>query len=93
VESVGSLDHLHRYGALAVFAGAIVVVAWLRRATRENTLVRWSTVVLALAALQVALGIVMAYVSLVPAAQVLHLSVASLLLGGETVLLLVSRKT
>jgi cytochrome c oxidase assembly protein subunit 15 len=94
LESVGALDHLHRYGALAIFVGAIAALAWLRRTSRgSNTLLRWSYVVAALAALQVVLGVVMAYISLLPAAQVLHLTVASLLLGGETVLLLLSRKT
>jgi len=93
VGSVGALDHLHRYGALAILVGAIAVPAWLRRTSRGTTLLRWSYVVMALAALQVVLGVVMAYVSLLPAAQVLHLTVASLLLGGETVLLLLARKT
>lgn len=54
------------------------------------TLVRWSWVVLGLAVVQVAVGVVMAYVSLLPAAQVVHLTLASLLLGAETVLLLLS---
>ena len=56
----------------------------------HSTLVRWSWAVLGLAVGQVALGVVMAYVSLLPGAQVLHLTVASLLLGAETVLLLLS---
>jgi len=34
----------------------------------------------------------MAYISLLPAAQVLHLTLASLLLGAETVLFLLSRR-
>jgi hypothetical protein len=45
-------------------------------------------IVLLLALLQVALGVFMAYASLLPAAQVAHLTIASLLLGAETVLLL-----
>jgi len=45
--------------------------------------------VLGLAVLQVAVGLAMAYGSLLPAAQVAHLTLASLLLGAETVLLLV----
>jgi len=48
----------------------------------------WSVGAAVLAASQVALGVVMAYISLFPAAQVLHLSIASLLLGAETVVLL-----
>jgi hypothetical protein len=42
-----------------------------------------------LAVLQVGLGVVMAYIALLPAAQVLHLTVASLFLGAQTVVLLV----
>jgi hypothetical protein len=42
---------------------------------------------------QVALGVVMADVSLLPAAQVGHLAIASLLLGAETVLMLLGGKT
>ena len=57
---------------------------------RHIVLVRWSWAVLGLAVGQVALGAVMAYVSLLPAAQVLHLTVASLLLGAQTVLLLLA---
>jgi heme A synthase len=56
----------------------------------ERALLRWSYVTLGLAALQVALGLLMVYVSLEPAAQVAHLTIASLLLGAETVLSLSS---
>jgi hypothetical protein len=49
-------------------------------------------VVLALALLQVGLGIFMAYGALLPAAQVGHLTLASLMLGAETVLWLMSRR-
>src|SRR5262249_31982905 len=87
--SVGVLDHLHRDAALVVFAGSVVAVMWLRASfPKERILLRWAHVVAGLATLQVALGVVMAYVSLEPAAQVAHLTVASLLLGAETVLLL-----
>ncbi len=87
--TVGTLDYLHRDAAIAVLLGAILLTAWLI-ARREKSLLPWSYAVLALAALQVAIGVVMAYVSLLPAAQVLHLTIASLLLGAETVLFLVS---
>src|SRR5262245_16645224 len=91
--SVGLLDHLHRDTALAVLAGSVAAVTWLWSSfPKESILIRWAWVVAGLATLQVALGVVMAYVSLEPAAQVAHLTVASLLLGAETVLLLL-RKT
>ena len=89
--SVGTLDHLHRDGALVVFASCVLVLIWLRaRLTKEATLIRWGYVVVGLASIQVALGVAMAYVSLKPATQVAHLTVASLLLGAETVLLLLT---
>lgn len=94
--TVGALDFLHRDAAFAVLLGTILLTFWLvrRNGPREGghhqTLVRWAWIGLGLAALQVALGVVMAYVTLLPAAQVLHLTVASLLLGAQTVLLLES---
>jgi cytochrome c oxidase assembly protein subunit 15 len=78
--SVGLFDHLHRDAAFIVFAGSLLVAL--------NTRLRWAYVVAILATLQVALGALLAYVSLEPAAQVGHLTLASLLLGAETVLLL-----
>ena len=87
--TVGSLDYLHRDAAFATLLGAVLLTLWL--VTKgSGLLIRWSWLVLGLAALQVAVGVVMAYVSLLPAAQVAHLTLASLLLGAETVLLLVS---
>ena len=87
--AVGTLDYLHRNAAVLVLLGAILITAWLT-AKRHPPLIYWSYAVLALAAFQVAIGVVMAYVSLLPAAQVLHLTIASLLLGAETVLFLLS---
>ena len=87
--SVGLLDHLHRDAAFVVFAGSLALVMWLRvRFPGGTVLLPWAYGVAGLATLQVALGGVMAYVSLAPAAQIGHLTVASLLLGAETVLLL-----
>lgn len=87
--TVGTLDYLHRDAAIAVLLGAMLLTAWLM-ARRQKPLIRWCYLVVALAVLQVAIGMVMAYGSLLPAAQVLHLTIASLLLGAETVLFLLS---
>jgi cytochrome c oxidase assembly protein subunit 15 len=90
--SISPLDHLHRDVALVVFAGSLLIALWLRsRFPKERTLIRWAYVVTGIATLQVALGVAMAYVSLEPATQVGHLTVASLLLGAETVLLLLAK--
>jgi cytochrome c oxidase assembly protein subunit 15 len=88
--TVGRLDFLHRDLAFAVLIGAALLTLWL--VSRRSRLIRWSFVVLALAIAQIAVGGVMAYVSLIPAAQVGHLTLASLLLGAETVLWLMSRR-
>ena len=88
LSTVGRLDYLHRDLAFGVLLGAALLALWLL--SRRSPLVRWSLVVLTLAVLQIALGIVMAYGSLIPAAQVGHLTIASLLLGAQTVLWLSS---
>ena len=88
VGTVGRLDYLHRDLAFAVLAGASVLCLWILSRRLGPPLPRWSLIVLALALLQVAIGAFMAYGSLLPAAQVGHLTIASLLLGAETVLLL-----
>lgn len=91
--TVGTLDYLHRDAAFVTLLGAILLCFWLAARTGlegGRHMVRWSWAVLGLAAAQVAVGAVMAYVSLIPGAQVVHLTLASLLLGAETVLLLLS---
>ena len=87
---VGWVDYLHRDSALAVVGLALVLMlmVWSNSA-RTAVIERWTYAVVAVAAMQVLLGAVMAYISLAPAAQILHLTVASLLLGAETVVLLV----
>jgi cytochrome c oxidase assembly protein subunit 15 len=86
--TVGRMDYLHRDLAFVVLLGAAGLCVWLMSQRAAPAVVRWSFVVLFLAILQVALGAVMAYGSLLPAAQVGHLTVASLLLGAQTVVLL-----
>lgn len=91
--TVGWIDFLHRDSAAAVLLGALLLTVWLLRNGETRLRIRWSFGVLGLAGVQVALGAAMAYSSLLPAAQVAHLTVASLLLGAETVLFLLSWKT
>ena len=90
--TIGLLDALHRNSALVVFAGALVVtfLVWTRVSNRP-ALRFWAIATLDLAFAQIAIGIVMAYVSLAPIAQVAHLTVATLLLGAEMVLFLLLR--
>ena len=93
--TVGTYDLLHRDAAFVVLLGSILFQFWLVRSGppeggRHLTIVRWSWVSLVLAVIQIGSGVVMAYVTLLPAAQVLHLTVASLFLGAQTVILLVA---
>ena len=88
ISTVGRLDSLHRDLAIAVLAASAAFSLWLFFKRADAKLIRWSVVVLSLAIIQVGLGAVMVYASLLPAAQVAHLTLASLLLGAETVLLL-----
>jgi heme a synthase len=88
--TVGRVDYLHRDLAFVVLLGSAALSAWLMWKRAAPNVVRWSIVVLFLAIVQVALGAVLAYGSLLPAAQVGHLTVASLLLGAQTVVLLLS---
>jgi cytochrome c oxidase assembly protein subunit 15 len=90
--SVGFFDHLHRNAALVVLAAAFLIALRLVvNFPRERTLIRWACVVAGFATVQVALGGLMAYDSLEAATQVGHLTIASLLLGAETVLLLLGK--
>lgn len=89
--TVGRWDDIHRDLAFMVMIGAALVT--LPLVARRSPHVSWAYVVLALAILQVSLGAFMAYGALIPAAQVGHLTIASLLLGAETVLWLMSRRS
>jgi cytochrome c oxidase assembly protein subunit 15 len=88
--TVGRLDFLHRDLALVTLVGSTVLTLWLLR--RRSPLVNWALIVLVLAVLQVGVGAFMAYGAVLPAAQVGHLTLASLLLGAETVLWLKGRR-
>lgn len=89
--TVGALDYWHRDAALLVLTFAIMLVALLAGGPRrEPALARAAWVVVLCASAQIAVGLLLAYVALIPAAQVAHLTAASLLLGAETVLLLLT---
>ena len=89
--TVGMFDSVHRTAALAVMSLALaaMLVVWSKH-PREKRLAHWTYAVVALAAAQVVLGVVLAFVALAPPFQVLHLTVASLLMGAQMVQLLVA---
>ena len=90
--TVGSYDMWHRDAAVLVLAGTLLTL-WLvyRRHRRDLALIRAAYLTGALVAVQICLGLTMAYLTLTPYAQVAHLSGSSLLLGAETVLFLLAR--
>ena len=90
--TVGRLDFWHRETALVVLllTAAIGVMAW-KRHPHERPVRVAAAAVAGLVLAQIALGLVMAYVALTPAAQIAHLTSSSLLLAAETVLLLLVR--
>lgn len=91
--SVGWPDMAHRNLALVVLAVAIWL-AWRLHAAAAPTPVRRAAVAVAgLALAQVAAGVTLAYFALPRPFQVAHLSIASLLLGAETLLALLSRRS
>jgi cytochrome c oxidase assembly protein subunit 15 len=89
--TVGMFDSVHRTSALAVMSLALValLVVWSKH-PREERIRQWTYAVVALGALQIVLGVVLAYAALTPPFQVLHLTVASLLMGAQMVQLLVA---
>jgi cytochrome c oxidase assembly protein subunit 15 len=88
--AVGPVDDLHRTTALVVMLLSLLalLLVWARY-RRDAVVMQWTCAVVALAAMQIVLGGVLAYAALPPAAQVLHVTIASLLMGAQMVQLLV----
>ena len=89
--TVGALDTTHRELAGVVMAAVVALWlwAWLRHGG-HTPLVRAAGLAMALVVAQVAAGIALAGLALPPAAQVAHLTLASLLLGALTSVALVA---
>jgi heme a synthase len=84
------LDTIHRDLALVVLIASLLITLWMQM--QRSPLLRWAFVTVGLAAAQITVGLFMAYIDMTPPYQVGHLSLASLLLGAETVLWLMSRR-
>jgi cytochrome c oxidase assembly protein subunit 15 len=91
LSTVGAYDAVHRTSALAVMGLALValLIVWAKH-PGDRIIAQWTNAVVTLAGLQIVLGLLLAFVALAPAFQVLHLTVASLLMGAQMVQLLVS---
>jgi heme a synthase len=90
--SVGQYDRWHRDGSLVVLGLVLIVLlqVWSQHAM-ESALARAAYALVALVGVQLAVGVGLAYVGLTPGMQIAHLTAASLLLGAETVMFLLSR--
>jgi cytochrome c oxidase assembly protein subunit 15 len=89
--AVASQDQVHRGMAILVVLAVGALMLQIRtHFARDLPLVRWATVAAILAAGQVAIGMTLSRMALPPAAQVLHLSIASLLLGALVVVTLLA---
>jgi cytochrome c oxidase assembly protein subunit 15 len=90
--TVGLFDPTHRTLALGVMSLALVslLVLWSAH-PNQAVMARWTYAVVGLSAVQIAIGVLLAFVALAPPFQVLHLTAASLLMGAQMVQLLVAR--
>ena len=90
--TVGQFDRWHRDASLVVFGLVLIVLlqVWSRHPA-EGPLVSVAYVLVGIVVAQLALGLALAYLGLTPPAQIAHLTVASLLLGAETVMFLFAR--
>jgi cytochrome c oxidase assembly protein subunit 15 len=87
---VGWTDMVHREVSLLVLAAAIALGVHVWRRRREKALRLPAAAVIALSGTQIAVGVILAYLALPPAAQVAHVSLSSLLIGAETLVALLA---
>lgn len=89
--SVGGVDPVHRSTALLVLAGGIALFIAVRRRPRGPVWLRGAGgAVFALILAQISAGVILATFGLPRAVQVAHLTIASLLLGAETLVALLA---
>ncbi len=88
---VGLIDHVHRFSSWMVLVAGVLLFRAVRRHGMTGRLPAAARFILAAILLQIVLGVVLAYAGLPPVAQVLHLTLATLLICGECVFLLMVR--
>jgi len=92
LDLVGAFDRWHRAWSVVVVMLTMMTgwLVWAQHRT-DARLIRAMAGIVMLVALQVLFGVTMTYLALTPAAQVGHLTGSSLLVGAQTVLLLLVR--
>lgn len=89
LDAIGVIEPVHRVVAGVVLVGVMGLWGWALLAYRGNRAIRWSAHAVMLCTLaQISAGAFLKTRALPPAAQVLHLTIASLLLGALTLLAL-----
>ena len=88
---VGLVEHVHRLSSLLVLLAGVLVYRYARRHGREGRLAPVARFILAGILLQILLGIILAYGGLPRPVQVLHLTLATLLICAECSFLLMVR--
>lgn len=91
IGSVGATDTVHRSTALLVLAGALALYTAVRRRPRGPIWLRGAgAAVVALILAQISAGVILVTLGLPRGVQVAHLTLASLLLGAETLVALLA---
>ena len=93
IGEVGFVDYLHRSFSWTVLVGVLALAWYAHKRIDYNQWLRFGTQITALLVLlQVGAGVGLAYVDLPPALQVIHLVVASLLVGAITLMYLLATR-
>lgn len=94
VSKVGFNFDIHKNLALLVFAGVIAAFYLARREFISNQpQLRYALYVLLLVFLQIIIGVALSYMALPPAAQAIHLTLASLMFGAQYYLVLLLKSS
>lgn len=88
---VGLIDHIHRLSSWLVLISGALLYRDIKNTTSPGYLLLISRALLAGVLMQIGLGVILAYAALPPAAQVLHLTLATLLVCGQFCLILMLR--
>ena len=91
LSQVGLVDHIHRLSSWLVLISSIILYRKIKLTMYNTNLYSISRWLLLGIIGQIFLGIILAYTSLPPIAQVLHLTLATLLICGEFIFILILR--
>ena len=89
ISQVGVIDHAHRLFSWAVFGIGIFAVREIVRSQKESLAKKWAYTLIGFVVAQILFGIGMVYFAFPASFQVMHLTLASLLVAGQFWLLMV----